>query len=640
MDVRWAAVTCLLAITPVGSAQECPTQIGGLPFGEVVEVVSSDGLVYFAVGDTVRVLDVSMPAGPVPAGQVLLLSGVGDLAISGAHLFLTTCPRADCSLLVFDVSDPSHPIELGSCALGSAGGIAVSGGLAYVTSDASLVVIDLSDPSAPVEIGSATTPLPAYDVALAGSHAFVVGDEYNLSTGVYDGYLSVVDVSDPAEPAAIATYPWTGSSVGGVGVAGDHVFVTADPAGLRVVNVSIPGAPVEVGSYPVIGEGVTPVGSHLLVGAGASGLRILDVSVPSQPQEVGFVDTPGHAHQSTVTGSLAAVADGGGGLRLIDITDLAAPFEVGAEETTSSTSCNVTARGSQVFATTQHDGLRVLDFSDPAMPVEIGSWQTPDGSYEVVVRGEYAYVACGDYLAPHGALRVIDISDPTSPSQAGFWLAPGGEAVGVALQDDLALVVTDELNVIDISVPASPVAIGSIPTPGQARAVAVAGNHAFIADGYEGLMVVDISTPSTPLAVGSLALPAFSHDVAIAGDHALVAASWGGLRIIDISVPSVPVEVGFFQTSYEAYNVAVRGHLALLAVGSDVLQVVDISNPSSPVEIGAIDTPSHSDVAAWDDRALVAADGVRAFDLRGCLDPIFADGFEPGSTIAWSLTVP
>jgi hypothetical protein len=40
--------------------------------------------------------------------------------------------------------------------------------------------------------------------------------------------------------------------------------------------------------------------------------------------------------------------------------------------------------------------------------------------------------------------------------------------------------------------------VGSVHTPGRATGVAVAGTHAYVADGSSGLQVVDISNPASP----------------------------------------------------------------------------------------------------------------------------------------------
>jgi hypothetical protein len=58
------------------------------------------------------------------------------------------------------------------------------------------------------------------------------------------------------------------------------------------------------------------------------------------------------------------------------------------------------------------------------------------------------------------------------------------------------------LAVVDVSDPSAPKPVGSYDTPGVARAVAVEGQYAFVADDRRGLHVLDISDPTAPKPVG------------------------------------------------------------------------------------------------------------------------------------------
>ena len=51
------------------------------------------------------------------------------------------------------------------------------------------------------------------------------------------------------------------------------------------------------------------------------------------------------------------------------------------------------------------------------------------------------------------------------------------------------------LQVIDMSNPANPRWVGSYDTPGEARAIAVAGNYAYVADGPWDLQILRVHLP-------------------------------------------------------------------------------------------------------------------------------------------------
>ena len=112
-------------------------------------------------------------------------------------------------LLVLDVSVPTQLTLLGYCDVpGLSGddfsvtGIAVAGQYAYVvgTPDRSqpgvLRIVDVRDPAHPVYVGGCTTGTWAWGIDVAGSYAYVAGQ---------DGGLNVVDVRNPTRPVLAAS---------------------------------------------------------------------------------------------------------------------------------------------------------------------------------------------------------------------------------------------------------------------------------------------------------------------------------------------------------------------------------------------------------------------------------------------------
>ena len=71
------------------------------------------------------------------------------------------------------------------------------------------------------------------------------------------------------------------------------------------------------------------------------------------------------------------------------------------------------------------------------------------------------------------------------------------------------------------------------------RAIAVSGDHAFLADAGWGIQVIDISTPSVPAVIDTCPLWS-TRDVTAAGDLILVATRAPGLILLDVSIPSAP----------------------------------------------------------------------------------------------------
>jgi hypothetical protein len=101
-----------------------------------------------------------------------------------------------------------------------------------------------------------------------------------------------------------------------VAVAGSYAYVADGYAGLRVIDISDPTAPLEVGSCSTPGDahGVAVAGSYAYVADGSGGLRVIDVSDPSALAEVEYWDTPGRASRVAVAEGYVYLGDGGWGL--------------------------------------------------------------------------------------------------------------------------------------------------------------------------------------------------------------------------------------------------------------------------------------------------------------------------------------
>ena len=172
---------------------------------------------------------------------------------------------------------------------------------------------------------------------------------------------------------------------------------------------------------------------------------------------------------------------------------------------------------------------------------------------------------------------------------------------------------------------ADPQVVGSCSLPGHAKGVAVAGDHAYVADS-SGLRVVDVTDPTAPVVVGGCGMWDDSWSVALAGNYAYVADRAGGLQVVDVSDPTAPVVVGACGFPGWAVSVAVAGKYAYVgAVGS--LEVVDVSNPTAPVVVGSCGLPGGADgVAVVGGYAYVGneAGGLQVVDVSDPTAPVVA----------------
>ena len=175
------------------------------------------------------------------------------------------CPNASVgnSFVVIDVSNPASPTIVaslqnaslpsqwaGSGALWHACGIAVSGRYAYVTASYAnrLTIIDILDPLHPAIAGSLpdSTQLPVpVDVAVAGGYAFVANE------AISNGRVTVVDVRNAAFPQVAGAI--VNSALNGayrIRIRNNFAYVAASysPA-MSVLDISDPANPRLAGSF-------------------------------------------------------------------------------------------------------------------------------------------------------------------------------------------------------------------------------------------------------------------------------------------------------------------------------------------------------------------------------------------------------
>jgi hypothetical protein len=311
--------------------------------------------------------------------------------------------------------------------------------------------------------------------------------------------------------------------------------------------------PVGVGSYVGSADayGVAVSGDYAFLAVGGSnargyrGMEVIDVSDPSNPTYVTSVGADRAGYDVEISGQHAYLANDWSGLRVYDINDPTMPDWVGVSAASNSAN-DIAVVGEYAFLT-QH-ALVVIDVSDPTDPVRLRSLFPENSQVRyrgVAVWGNYAYVA-----GERDGLLVFDISDLDRPVGVGSYDTGEGQAQGVAVAGNLALVAERDypysppregagLVLIDVTNPANPVELGHYDT-GNAYDVVISGDHAYVADLDSGLHVLDISEPASPALVEGSA-PFSALDVAVENGYIYVAAGPDGLIIFRDPFPEEPV---------------------------------------------------------------------------------------------------
>ena len=288
----------------------------------------------------------------------------------------------------------------------------------------------------PAALAQATTleaiarlDVPATLVELEGDHAYVAGGET----------FRVVDVSDPAQPAALGTFTAPGP-IWAFHVAPPHVYLTAGLEGLYIIDVSDPRAPVLAGTHQTAGQalGVTTSGTVGLVVNLMTGLEVVDLSDEAAPALVQTLETPGYQWGVAGAGSQLLVADQPSGVYLFDVSDPAAPVEQSVYVTEQPAQSVVLGDGDRAYVVYARSGdLEILDLADPAAPRLAGSYRPARSGgrlQRVAVEGFTLVVPVGE-----DGIEVVDVSDPAAPALAAAQDTPGN-AQGAAVRGDIIAV--------------------------------------------------------------------------------------------------------------------------------------------------------------------------------------------------------
>ena len=290
-----------------------------------------------------RVLNLSDIENPMLDTTMLEGDETYSISVSGQIACVT---HNSLGVLLFDISDPSRPREVGRCdtasighwpALVNADSLAYAGG--FVTSPREVLhVLDISDPANPVKVGGGVGFNPVEAMVLRDSFLYCAEDNkfevFNVANprqpvwmGRCDAYssalglaiqdswayvaprLQVISVANPANPVKV--YEGSGNRLNGRGIAVRDTFAyfLSNYDTLWVYSISNPYAPAIIGW--------SPSGSHrgfdlvLLDSyayAGCQDFRVFSLASPAQPTSAGYYETPYYAMNIDTSGGYIYVA--------------------------------------------------------------------------------------------------------------------------------------------------------------------------------------------------------------------------------------------------------------------------------------------------------------------------------------------
>ena len=450
-----------------------------------------------------RIIDISDPSTPTLTGTFQVETDLYVQAIDASdsgYAYISLYSYTDIGddriytgeLKIIDVaSDPANPIEVGNYVESDSAflDVVVSGNYAYIFDWRlwGLKVIDISNIADPFSVGECDSEgywFYSQGLVISGNYIGIV--HYGDGLGLYD-------ISNPENPFHLG-FCDTEGAIGYYGnpiaVSGDHAFIASCTKGLMIMDISTPSNLSVVGKCDtVFGWGGVSVSENYAYGVDRGGFWIVDVSSPTNPSQVGYLDYSENwgtfdvyvsENYAYVCGSQFVSDEPRASFDIINVSD-PSNLKITGSYISPARSYNyggIALSGNLAYLALRdystgstRAGLKIIDISHPTNPVEVGNYVSSDDgySYDVEVRGNYAYIAGDDF-------RIIDVSNPSSPSEISSDSANG---YGIALSGNYAYLNCNGLELIDISNPYNPVEAGYFYNELE-DAVAVSGNYAYI----------------------------------------------------------------------------------------------------------------------------------------------------------------
>jgi hypothetical protein len=261
-----------------------PVQVSSFGANGTLLNLTIGGTVAYAGGGWVSLRTISLadPLHPLNLGAVGEQSG--DIAVRGNYAYMTD---RNSGLVVFDVSNPAEPEYVHCTPGGYLQKIVIPANYAYVIGTdqgwpAYLYTYSLADPTAPVQVNSLSVPYPTMGDAFEAQNDYLY-----IAAG---GYLFVYSLSAPGTPQLVGSCPCGGEPFD-MAVAGSYAYVADYTSGLATIDITRPESPAMVGLMG--GTTICKVAAvgDTIITDGSSRINMWDMTDPTEPRTIGYYPT-------------------------------------------------------------------------------------------------------------------------------------------------------------------------------------------------------------------------------------------------------------------------------------------------------------------------------------------------------------
>jgi len=425
------------------------------------------------LNDCVLMANISNPARPTYYGTFdVPRTEVMDISVSDTLLLVAA---GETGALIYGITNPVAPNLLATIASnGWSYSVTVVGNALYLgDADGDLRVFDISDPTNPVETYTWTDW--AYSTAICDQGLLVSSNSY----------WSLFSVADPLHPEQIAGSGWI-NPVLHIASYQNNVYLANSDPGIRIVDVTDPRDPQIIDFADTLTcwrVATTDDGWLYTTGYeredSASYLRAWDLTDPHNPQLRGSAGITTGSGEFSIDGDLLGYCNYEGAVELWDISSRGAPAlysQIGDYPV-----IDLHLDGNNLYLITSDNWFRMFNVFDPEHPEYIAGLEGLEYPYGITSIGDRVYIAEG----PNGVV-VVDVSDVGNIVRLGQ-TGSADWAVDITYSDSL-LYLSDfdcGVRVYNPFAAEIPRYYGYLETPGRVNECAVSNGICALADWYD-----------------------------------------------------------------------------------------------------------------------------------------------------------
>lgn len=529
-----------------------------------------------ADGIELLIIDISDPANAAIIGRYTEYP-IDDFAISG-NLILAADSRINLFTLeppvvkIIDINDPSEPVLVGTLdgqpkppvlnkqkstgafpsgqepriqAEPATLSLAIKDSLAFVLNGSSLRIFNIAKPETPQEIGYYEALLAEWPdsdrMKISGDRLYV--NDYNWD----NAFITVIDISDPADPKKIGSYKQDRYANKFV-IDDQRLYVSYSYSNsILVLNAANPAEITLELTYTL--ENNLIYASHIatngaiLMAPISGGCEVVDTRTSPDLKKLRFINTFGGLQTFRISGTTAVIQNHHYGLQFYDYSDPNSPVFLSTVANRNFFKFGI--HNDHVFGVSG-SSIEAIDFSDPKNPKSASVFRSSNYFGDMTFSGDYMFISEGGQ-----SVRTLNISDPKNMKHVHFISVPNGFIVKPYARDNTLFISSfyDGLKIYDNTDPARPVQLSVFDTGGFLVGFTVVGDRAYLADGIGGMRILDISDLKNPKELGFV-VPDGSRStqkVASTGNYVFMDGFYAGIKMFDVRDGTKPVEKGVFR---------------------------------------------------------------------------------------------